>query len=803
MGLCSAALAALTACSGGSSSSTPPPAIAVSVTPSTTSLGPSGTQTFTATLANDNTTDGVTWSLSPATGTLSTNTAAITTYTAPATLAAATTVTLTATSVKDPTKSASAAISLSPAISVSIAPTSVPLTAGGTQSFTATVLNDSTGSGVTWSIGSGAGALSAQTSSGVTYTAPATIASTATVTLTATSVKDPTKSAPATIMLQPASINVSVTSAASVPLGGAQTLTAIVANDSTNAGVTWALTSGPGSISGATKSSVTYNAPVGLPAAGSVTITATSVADASKTKAATFTIPAPTAPASQWVYYDANGNLAYKPLDAQGDHIMDFSTAGYGAGGVAIPSIAAAVTLTPSGADDTSQIQTAINQVAAMTPNAAGFRGAVLLGPGNWSVSRSLTITTSGVVLQGSGSGASAATNTVITMQAAATPYPLVVLGSSSAAPSYGATANITDTYVPAGTNTLTLSSVSGLSVGQSIMVRRPANAGWITFMGMNPTQITPSGQCSSAACSWISPSSTEFKTDRVITAINGNVITLDAPMSDSIDSTYESGATVAAFTFASRIQNMGVENFRVITPVPATNLVPPTASYQLVTSYAVLNGWVRNLSAQDSLQAIVVDQWCKQFSVINVSLTHTVTQTDSAKFEDFYINGATQVLMDGISDTANNMYFFSTSSETQGPLVLRNGTFQGNTSIEPHQRWSTGLLVENTTVSAISGGTAGAINLNDRGTDGTGHGWTMGWAVAWNDAAGSFLIQQPPGSENWCIGCVGTQKTAAPPGLTTVAPQGAIDSAGTQVFPASLYQAQLTQRLGQGVTAQ
>ena len=44
-------------------------------------------------------------------------------------------------------------------------------------------------------------------------------------------------------------------------------------------------------------------------------------------------------PASAWVYADPNGKLAYKPLDAQGDTIMDFSSAGYMGGGVSIPAV--------------------------------------------------------------------------------------------------------------------------------------------------------------------------------------------------------------------------------------------------------------------------------------------------------------------------------------------------------------------------------------------------------------------------------------------------------------------------------
>jgi hypothetical protein len=159
---------------------------------------------------------------------------------------------------------------------------------------------------------------------------------------------------------------------------------------------------------------------------------------------------------------------------------------------------------------------------------------------------------------------------------------------------------------------------------------------------------------------------------------------------------------------------------------------------------------------------------------------------------------------MDTISDVTDNMYFFSTSSETEGPIVLRNGTFVGNTNIEPHQRWATGVLVEDTTISAInSSDSAGQINFWDRGDYGTGQGWAVGWGVVWNSTASAFTLQQPPGAQNWCIGCVGQQLITNAPGGSTNLTQGAIDSSGAYVYPVSLYQAQLTQRIGAGAVAQ
>ena len=63
---------------------------------------------------------------------------------------------------------------------------------------------------------------------------------------------------------------------------------------------------------------------------------------------------------SVWVYYDSNHHLQYQP-DTLGNHILDFSFAGY-EGGVALPNLPVRVTVTPSGADDTANIQNAIKR---------------------------------------------------------------------------------------------------------------------------------------------------------------------------------------------------------------------------------------------------------------------------------------------------------------------------------------------------------------------------------------------------------------------------------------------------------
>jgi len=192
------------------------------------------------------------------------------------------------------------------AISVSLNAPPTSLTAGGTASLTATVSNDSKGGGVTWTVtcaSSPCGSFNpTSTASGVatTYTAPA---SPSTVTVTATSVSDTTKSASATVTITPLAISVTLNSPpTSLAVSATASLTAVVANDSKNGGVTWSVTCGGspcGSFSPTSTASgaaSTYTAPATVPTGNTVTVTATSVSDTTKSASATVTITPPPPP---------------------------------------------------------------------------------------------------------------------------------------------------------------------------------------------------------------------------------------------------------------------------------------------------------------------------------------------------------------------------------------------------------------------------------------------------------------------------------------------------------------------------
>jgi hypothetical protein len=174
------------------------------------------------------------------------------------------------------------------AVTVKVSPASTQLLGGQAQQFAANVTG-TLNTAVTWSISPSA--VGTVSTAGL-YTAPATVSTQQIVTVTATSVDDTSKAASATVTLNPP-VAVSITPAVSM-LGQSQTqqFTATVANTS-NTAVTWSISpAGTGSIS----SSGFYSAPATISTQQTVMVTATSVADGTKSASATITLSPPVPP---------------------------------------------------------------------------------------------------------------------------------------------------------------------------------------------------------------------------------------------------------------------------------------------------------------------------------------------------------------------------------------------------------------------------------------------------------------------------------------------------------------------------
>jgi hypothetical protein len=467
---------------------------------------------------------------------------------------------------------------------------------------------------------------------------------------------------------------------------------------------------------------------------------------------------------SEWVHPGPDGKLAYKTT-AKGDYIMDFSHAGYMGGGVAIPTVPVKATVKPSGGDDTANIQTAIDQISSTG-------GAVLLAPGIFSCSNTINISASSVVLRGSGTEKT-------TIKLTGTPHNAITIKPErTSRPTEELRTKIAGDYVPSGSTKLDVEDGSGFAVGDTIEIRKPVTESWIKFMGMDDLVRDGKPQ------TWLRAGN-NLVHERRIAALTGKTITVDVPLPDSFDRKY-ADSSVVKIKPAGRIFQIGIEDLRIEAPAQP---ISHTEKHFSAIRMNAEDSWLRNLLIEETMNSVAMNG--RRITAQNVVINRKAKHQGSSKPAEFAPNG-TQVLLDHCSGSADNVWYVGSGSGISGPIVLLNCNFRGDGHIEAHQRWSTGMLYDNCRVPG------GGMEFRNRGSMGSGHGWAMGWGVAWNCEAKEYVIQNPPGAMNWMIGCIGENKPMPRPfGKGPMLPEGTKDSAGAHVVPNSLYLAQLKERLG------
>lgn len=470
---------------------------------------------------------------------------------------------------------------------------------------------------------------------------------------------------------------------------------------------------------------------------------------------------------STWVYVGTDGKLNYTLLNKA--RIMDFSRAGFSGGGVALPNVPTVMTLSPNSGDNTAAIQSALDKIASLPADAHGMRGALQLSAGTFNITGTLTIKASGVVLRGSGNQAN---GTII--KAGSTPITFLKTTSAVNYQLSGSPVPILKNFVPNGSTSIPVSSTAGFSVGDWIAINIPITAEWIHLMGMDT--LVRNG----AAQTWIKPGN--WYCYRQISAIGNGVLMIDTPLSRPIDPAYTSG-TVSHVSLNGFLYNIGIEN---LSAEGAPNNQPiSSAQYQFLVLNGVINGWVKNVAVKNCANTVNIDGGSRQITVKKVSSIRTYLPNSGAGYAtDFSIGNGVQVLFINCSVNGTDGFAFVTQSGVDGPNVLLNCTATGNGSYMPHQRWATGLLLDG--INAPNGD----ISFMNRGTMGSGQGWTIGYAVAWNCNTKSLRVDLPPGSANWAIGCIaGT--------VNSPLPKGYFESLNSHVSINSLYLAQLSERLG------
>jgi hypothetical protein len=559
------------------------------------------------------------------------------------------------------------------------------------------------------------------------------------------------------------------------------------------------------------------------------------------------------APTTSRVYPGGDGKLVYVP-DDQGNVIHDASHAGYGGGGAAIPTVAVKETIWPVAGDNTAHVQAAIDKVSALPLDRNGFRGVVLLRAGYYKMAMPVDIRVSGVVLRGEGMGD---TGTVIIGTGTGRPPapaapaggaggpagavapggggaqgPAGAAGGRGAGPggrgggaggrgggapggrgggggggrptliriagaSYVALREemkqaVTDDYVPVGARSFRVASASGFRPGDAVIVRRIGNQDWINELGMNTD--APGGRWQPFNIDW----------DRVVVDVQGNTITVDAPITCAIEKRF-GGGDVTKCDEGGRIENVGVENMRGVSEFdPAVR----TRNYgnmdrqnyvaeeyysdenhysNFITFDNIKNGWVRNATALHFVYSMVgTSRGSKWITVQDCVSKEPISQRAGARRFVFALRGQLALVQRCHSDKGRHSFMTGQPTASNNVFLDCKATSPYSSS-EPHEQWATGGLYDNIEAPL------------------TARFWkniTIGWAgantVFWN-CKGDFLVQKPPTAQNYTFGHIGVNAVVFNiPLQDTTKDVGHLESLDRHVRPRSLYLTQLRERLGE-----
>ena len=427
-----------------------------------------------------------------------------------------------------------------------------------------------------------------------------------------------------------------------------------------------------------------------------------------------------------------DGKLSYK-ADANGDRVPDFSFCGYMASEMSISDVPVKVIVPAMKGDATLQIQTAINYVSSLPLDEHGFRGAVLLEKGTFEVAGSLTICTSGVVLRGSGCG----NDGTILLGTGVDRETLIRI--------YGVNNRKTETpiqledkYFPVNSTVLTFKNGHSFKVGDQIMVNRPSAKEWLEHIGADQIGV----YVDYTLTKW-EPGDFDQNWYRKVVAVTPESITIDVPLTNSLDPKY-GGGNVAKYTWAGKIQNVGVENLRCVSSFDSSNLKDENHRWMAITMDNVSDSWIRRVIAEHFVSsAVAVWETASRITIEDCKSLAPVGEIGNYRRYSFQTLGQ-QVLFQRCY-AEYGYHAFSVGFSTPGPnAFVQCYSYMPSNFSGAIGGWATGILFDKMTVDG------GKISLAYRDVDGQGGGWSAANSLCWQCRAAQILLPAPPDAQNW-----------------------------------------------------
>lgn len=470
------------------------------------------------------------------------------------------------------------------------------------------------------------------------------------------------------------------------------------------------------------------------------------------------------APRKMWWVEPGQGRTLVYQKDDQGNRVPDFSYCGYMGGGVAIPDAAVKAVVTPVKGDATARLQAAIDYVTSLPADEKGIKGAVLVKKGTYEVGSQLVISGSGVVLRGEGMDA-----TTIVATGHDRRMLIRVLGKPDI--TIDRTIDVTDQYVPVGAYSFSVSDANSLKTGDMILITRPSSVAWLAALSEG-TRRTEQSQ-------WWRPGSRDIIWDRVITKIDGNRLTVDAPITTAIEMRF-GGATVSKYDWPDRVSQAGVENLTLDTSYDKGNPVDEAHAWVGITMENTANAWVRQVAFKHfSGGAVQIWETCKHVTVEDCKSTEPVSENGGFRRHTFLTGGQMTLFLRCWSE--NGRHDFTTWYCAAGPNAFV--WCQAKNALEdsgPMFSWASGVLFDNVKIDGAR------LSLTNRMIQNAGVGWAAANCMLWNCTSAEMNCWNPPTAHNWANGC-----------WSRFIGDGEWGEVNDYSSIRSLYQQQLAERLG------
>ena len=451
--------------------------------------------------------------------------------------------------------------------------------------------------------------------------------------------------------------------------------------------------------------------------------------------------------------------------DELGNRILDFSTCGYQASEQDIPSVRNVVFVSWKPGDNTTRIQRAIDYVASLPPDISGFRGAVLLDKGEFSLSGSICIATSGIVLRGMDKE-----STILLKKGVDRGSLIYMEGENDLV--IKDTLQVLSNYVPVNTKTLEVALGTSLKKGDRIMVTRPSGKEWIASLGCN---IFGGGI---SALGW-KEGDMDLTWDRVVSDINGNLLTLDAPLTVALDAKY-GVSTIMTYQWNGRIENCGVENLTLVSDYDKHYPKDEDHCWTGISIEAAENCWVRQVNFRHFAgSAVIVQRTGSKITVEDCISKDPVSEIGGMRRCTFHTLGQQTLFQRCYSE--QGIHDFAAGFCAAGPnAFVQCDSYQSLGFSGSIDAWACGLLFDVVNIDGHN------LTFKNLGQDKNGAGWNTGNSLFWQCTAAEIECYTPAkDAQNRAYGC-----------WAQFSGDGEWAQSNNHVQPRSIFYAQLTERL-------